>query len=132
MTAAALHQLIVCEACTWPTAAIDHPTDENANCLTGADLLAALQALHQRWPYRDQLSLKTTSCLCICDNPCAIAFVGRQKPSFLFGDLDPETTAADLLTAAALYVESEDGMVPLYQLPKSLRPHRIARLPPAP
>ncbi|BAW97794.1 hypothetical protein NIES970_27550 (plasmid) [[Synechococcus] sp. NIES-970] len=134
MSNAARHQLIVCEACVWKSSAAQNSThpEETSLELKGSDLLAQLQALHETWPYRDHLSFTTTGCLCVCDNPCAIAFVGHQKPSFLFGDLDPRTCAADLLTAAELYVDSEDGMVPLYQLPKALRPHRLARIPPAP
>ncbi|MBV5261873.1 DUF1636 domain-containing protein [Synechococcus moorigangaii CMS01] len=136
MSDAPLHQLIVCEACVCasPENKDHHSTDDDqsANSLTGATLLAQLQTLHRQWSYRDQLSLNTTGCLCICENPCAIAFVGRHKASILFGDLDPVTGATDLLTAAELYIASGDGMVPLYQLPKSLRPRRVARIPPAP
>ena len=85
-----------------------------------------------RRPRRAELDLETTGCLCVCDRPCAIAFVGTHKPSFLFGDLSPETSAEDLLIAAELYLDKADGMVPAYDLPLPLRSRRIARMPAAP
>lgn len=121
------HLLIVCEACGAST-----NSEETEQQTDGARLLEQIKQLHQDWPRRDELSLETTSCLCICDQACAIAFVGTHKPSFLFGNLSPLTSAADLLTASELYLDSEDGFVPAYQLPKALRPCRIARIPPAP
>ncbi len=120
----AQHVLIVCEAC-----GSDKKTPGDT---PGKRLLRQLQVLHQQWPRRAELDLETTGCLCVCDRPCAIAFVGTHKPSFLFGDLSPETSAEDLLIAAELYLDKADGMVPAYDLPLSLRSRRIARIPAAP
>lgn len=119
------HLLIVCEACG------ETNSEETEKQTDGARLLEQLKRLHQDWPRRDELGIETTSCLCICEQACAIAVVGTHKPSFLFGNLSP-SSAADLLAASELYLDSEDGFVPAYQLPKSLRPCRIARIPPAP
>lgn len=122
----AQHVLIVCEACgsTAEQAASNQETE-------GIRLLHQLKDLHERWPRRDELAIETTSCLCICDNPCAIAYVGTGKPTYLFGNL-PLDSAADVLVASELYLDSEDGMVPAFKLPSKLRPCRIARIPPAP
>lgn len=125
------HLLIVCEACGASTNSEDN-SQETEKQTAGAHLLAQLKQLHQDWPRRDELGLETTSCLCICDQACAIALVGTHKPSFLFGNLSPSASAADLLAASELYLDSEDGFVPAYKLPASLRPCRIARIPPAP
>ncbi|QHU98690.1 hypothetical protein BWK47_00095 [Synechocystis sp. CACIAM 05] len=123
----AKHILVVCKACG-AKAENDHsnsPTD-------GICLLNKLQELHQRWARKDELKIETTSCLCICDRPCAIAYVGTHKPTYLFGDLDPINSGEDLISAAELYLDSKDGMVPAYKLPEGLRSCRIARIPPAP
>jgi len=121
----AKHVLVVCKAC-------GASSDENANQETnGTRLLNQLKALHDQWPRKDELVIESTTCLCICERACAIAYVGTRKPTFLFGDL-PVESAADLLTAGELYLDSEDGMVPAYKLPSRLQPCRIARIPPAP
>jgi predicted metal-binding protein len=120
------HLLIVCKACG-ATSEEDSPTQET----DGIRLLNQLKKLHEQWPRKDELVIETTTCLCICDRPCAIAYVGTHKPTYLFGDL-PVESAVDLLTAGELYLDSEDGMVPAFKLPASLRPYRIARIPPAP
>ena len=131
----AKHVLIVCEACcsTAEDDAADNHDPNQEQESDGIRLLHQLKELHEQWPRRDELAIETTSCLCICDNPCAIAYVGTGKPSYLFGDLPfDRATAADLLTASELYLDSEDGMVPAFQLPRKLRPCRIARIPAAP
>jgi len=121
----AKHVLVVCKAC-------GASSDENANQETnGTRLLNQLKALHDQWPRKDELVIESTTCLCICERACAIAYVGTHKPTYLFGDL-PVASAADLLTAGELYLDSEDGMVPAYKLPSRLQPCRIARIPPAP
>jgi predicted metal-binding protein len=119
------HILVVCKAC-------GATSEEDASKETdGIRLLNQLKQLHDQWPRKDELAIETTSCLCICERPCAIAYVGTHKPTYLFGDL-PVKSAADLLAASELYLDSEDGMVPAYKLPANLRPRRIARIPPAP
>ncbi|MBD2258234.1 DUF1636 family protein [Pseudanabaena sp. FACHB-2040] len=121
------HLLIVCEAC-----GMSANLEKSEGQTSGTHLLEQLKQLHQTWPRRNELALETTSCLCICDHPCAVALVGTHKPSYLFGDLSPLSSAADLLIASELYLDSEDGFVPAFQLPSPLRSCRIARIPPAP
>lgn len=120
-------QIIVCKNCGF--SADEEKRDGETG---GAHLLKHLQVLYEQWPRRDELAIETTGCLCICEKPCAIAYVGTGKPTYLFADLDPATCAADLLTAAELYLDSEDGMVPCFKLPEELQPRRMARIPPAP
>ncbi|PSN06732.1 hypothetical protein C7293_30815 [filamentous cyanobacterium CCT1] len=120
-------QLIVCKSCSF-TADEEKRDGETG----GAHLLKQLQVLYEQWPRKDELALETNGCLCICEQPCAIAYVGTGKPTYLFTGLDPATCAADLLTAAELYLDSEDGMVSAYKLPPDLQPRRAARIPPAP
>lgn len=122
----AKHFLVICKACR------ANSEDASNQETDGARLLHQLKELHEQWPRQDELAIETTTCLCICEKPCAIAFVGTHKPTYLFGDLHPLESAVDLLIASELYLDSEDGMVPAYQLPAQLRPRRIARIPPAP
>lgn len=121
------HVLVICKAC-----GSSPEQDESGQETDGIRLLNQLKELHQQWPRKDELAVETTTCLCICDRPCAIAYIGTHKPTYLFGDLDPVDSAAALITASELYLDSEDGMVPAFKLPAKLRPRRIARIPPAP
>jgi predicted metal-binding protein len=89
-------QLIVCQSCGF-TADEEKRDGETG----GAHLLKNLEALYEQWPRKGELAIATTGCLCICDQPCAIAYVGTDKPTYLF---------ADLLTATELYLDSKDGM----------------------
>lgn len=121
------NQLIVCKSCGFSA------DEEKRDGETGGEhLLKHLEALHSQWPRRGELAIVTTGCLCVCEKACAIAYVGTGKPTYLFTDLDPATCAADLLTAAELYLDSDDGMVPCFKLPDELQPRRTARIPPAP
>ncbi|MFQ4136842.1 DUF1636 domain-containing protein [Nodosilinea sp. PGN35] len=120
-------QLIVCKSCGF---SVDEEKRDGET--GGGHLLKHLEALYEQWPRKGELAIETTGCLCICEKPCAIAYVGTGKPTYLFANLDATTCAADLLTAAELYLDSKDGMVSAYTLPAELQSHRIARIPPAP
>ncbi|WOD36940.1 DUF1636 domain-containing protein [Nodosilinea sp. E11] len=120
-------QLIVCKSCGF-TAAEEKRDGETG----GAHLLKHLEALYEQWPRKDEMAIASTGCLCICEQPRAIAYVGTGKTTYLFTDFDPTTCATDLLTAAALYLDSDDGMVPYFKLPDELQSRRMARIPPAP
>jgi predicted metal-binding protein len=120
-------QLIVCASCGFTEH--EHKRDGESG---GEHLFKHLEALHSQWPRQRELAIATTGCLCICDRACAIAYVGTGKPTYLFAEIDPTTGAADLLTAAELYLDSWDGMVSASRLPPDLQPRRIARIPPAP
>lgn len=119
-------QLIVCKSCGFSA-----DEEKRNNETGGAYLLKHLEVLYEQWSRKGELAIESTGCLCICEKPCAIAYVGTGKPTYLFADLDPSACAADLLTAAELYLDSEDGMVSAYKLPNELQPRRIARIPPA-
>ncbi|MBD1918267.1 MULTISPECIES: DUF1636 domain-containing protein [Cyanophyceae] len=120
-------QLIVCKSCGFSE------DEEKRDGETGGEhLLKHLEALHSQWARKGELAIETTGCLCVCEKACAIAYVGTGKPTYLFADLDPATCAADLLTAAELYLDHKDGMVPCFKLPDELQSRRMARIPPAP
>jgi predicted metal-binding protein len=127
------HTLFVCQSCR--VTPEHHGTEDHhqpEEKLDGELLLSQLLSLWEGWPRQSELQIQSVGCLCICDRPCAIAFVGTHKPTYLFADLDPSTCAADLLTASELYLDSKDGMVSASKLPTDLQPCRIARIPPVP
>jgi predicted metal-binding protein len=119
-------QLIVCTSCGFSR------QEEKRDGKTGGEhLFAQVKMLHSQWCRREECMIVSIGCLCICDSPCAIAYVGAGKPTYLFANIDPDSCAADLLTAAELYLDSKDGMVSACSLSVDLRRCRIARIPPA-
>ena len=121
------HALVICEHCGFST---DQDLQDGQS--GGTHLLNQLMPLYETWSRKAELEIQTVGCLCICEHPCAIALTGSEKFTYLFGDLPPLECAADLLTACELYLDSKNGWVDGSCLPITLKPRRIARIPPAP
>jgi predicted metal-binding protein len=68
-------------------------------------------------------------CLSNCNRACSVAFAGPARWTYVYGDLSAET-AADVLTGAARYAATTDGVVPWRELPAALRRGLTARVPP--
>ena len=117
------HVLFICESCQLPS-----DGEEKA----GTQILKQLQFLSETWVNEFNFEIQGVGCLCTCDRPCVIALTGANKPTYLFGDLPIEGTAQALLRLGELYADSDNGMVPKYQLPEVLKPARLARIPPSP
>ncbi|MBV6658665.1 MAG: DUF1636 domain-containing protein [Devosiaceae bacterium] len=77
-----------------------------------------------------RLTLRGVRCMSQCKRPCAIALSAPGKYTLLFGDLDPESTAADILTLAHQYAASPDGLVPRDERREPLRAGILGRIPP--
>lgn len=120
----AQHVLFVCKSCSF-----SREQEKHEGQLGGAHLLNHLQELHQCWPHKAELKIESVGCLCTCEQPCVVALAGENKPSYLFVDLPPLESAADLLKLGELYLDSEDGYVPNYKLPETLQPKRLTRIP---
>ena len=60
---------------------------------------------------------------------CAVALSAPGKWSYVYGRLSPEN-AAEILSGAALYAASADGLVPWRDRPEIFRKPSLARIPP--
>jgi predicted metal-binding protein len=65
-----------------------------------------------------------------CKRPCTIALSAPGRFTYLFGDLDPETHAADVLAVAVSYSNSETGFLTRPARPEVLRAGILGRIPP--
>ena len=79
-----------------------------------------------------EVSIAPVECLAVCKRPCTIAFTAPGKLTYVFGDLDPETGAADVLEGARVYSQSETGLMAWRERPRPLRRGTIARIPSSP
>jgi predicted metal-binding protein len=68
-------------------------------------------------------------CLSNCSRGCSAALTGPGRWSYIYGDLN-ETSVDDLLTGAARYAATSDGLVPWRERPTIFRKGVIARIPP--
>ncbi len=90
----------------------------------GTRLLAALGTAP------DGVTIRPVECLSACSNGCAVALSAPGKWSYVYGRLDPEKDAAEVLRGAALYAASSDGLVPWRERPEIFRKQSLARIPP--
>jgi len=74
--------------------------------------------------------VKAVDCLAVCKRPCTVALAGEGKWTYVVGDLNPETHAADVIAAALSYGETINGIIPWKQRPQSFRKGVISRIPP--
>lgn len=113
--------LFVCTTCKLAGADTDAPP-------AGAAL--ARQALDAYAQTPDAaIAVKEVRCLSNCKRALSAALVRTGGWSYVFGDLSPDS-AADLLTGAALFATSTDGILPWRGRPDSLKRGMIARIPP--
>jgi predicted metal-binding protein len=89
----------------------------------GAQLMAELAM--QAGP---SVAIAPVECLSVCKRPCTIAFSAPGKWTYVYGDFAADS-AAEILTAAALYAAAPDGLIPWAQRPAALKKGVVARIP---
>jgi predicted metal-binding protein len=117
--------LFVCTACGGKP-----PIDGDQR--EGERLLAQLQTADQDATSAD-FAIQGVKCMGVCDRPCAIAFVGAGKFTYLFGDLpdsvDLSATATTVLECFGQYCDHPAGLLPYADRPALLRDTIIAKIP---
>jgi predicted metal-binding protein len=107
----------VCVTCRASQAAA--PQGERAGALLLAEL--ARQA-------DSAFGVAPVECLSACKRPCTIAFSAPGKWTYVYGDF-AAGSAAEILSAAALYAAAPDGLIPWAQRPAALKKGVVARVP---
>ncbi|HQS49310.1 MAG TPA: DUF1636 domain-containing protein [Xanthobacteraceae bacterium] len=121
--------LFVCTTCKLAGADTDAPPAGAAlarEAMRVASISAATGAANGGDP---AIAVKEVRCLSNCKRALSAALVRTGGWSYVFGDLTPDS-AADLLTGAALFATSTDGILPWRGRPDSLKRGMIARIPP--
>lgn len=116
--------LDVCHSCRpqgWEGPREDRP---------GVHLARAIDAELARRGVRD-VARRDIYCQSQCKRACTVAFAGgAQRFTFLFGDLDPEKHAGDVIDAFLAYRDRPDGFLARAERPASLREGILARIAP--
>lgn len=94
----------------------------------GARMLDAINALE----CPAGVDIRGVECLSACNNGCSVALAAPGKWTYIYGGLSPQGHAQDILSGAALYAQSADGMPPWRARPEIFRKNVIGRTPPLP
>jgi predicted metal-binding protein len=111
--------ILVCITCRRPGDPEDAPRP-------GASLAAATLAAAES----SGIAVRRIRCLANCKRGLSAALRRDGAWTYVFGDLDPETGSAALMSGAQLLAGSTDGLMPWRGRPEPLKRGMIARLPP--
>lgn len=115
--------LLVCTTCRM---ALEPAQDDVPR--SGARLLdALLDALSP--DQRGKLEVRGVECLSNCKRGCTVALTGAGRWTYVYGDINPDISVADILDGATRYAATTDGLVPWRERPEIFRKNCIARVP---
>lgn len=112
---AVLHVCMTCRA--------GQPVLEGEVC-AGARLFEALSTASAP----EGVTIRPVECLSACDHGCSIALTKPGAWSYVYGRMTSDDID-DILRGAALYAQTEDGIVPWRERPAIFRKQSLARLP---
>lgn len=110
--------IFVCQSCSM----------EQSAPLSGEKLLAALEDANTD---PNQIAITGVDCLAVCERPVTVSFAAPDKWIYVIGDIDPETDAQDVLTAARAVAASPYGVPEMADRPPFFRNGVVSRTPPA-
>ena len=96
----------------------------------GFKLYQALRAAFHESRLGHHVEVRPAQCLSLCPRPCGIALSSHGAWTYLFGDQRPGESAGDILECVSLYIDTENGLMPREQRPKTLRASVLGRVPP--
>ncbi|HRN86967.1 DUF1636 domain-containing protein [Hyphomicrobium sp.] len=88
------------------------------------------EILSQRLSGDKNVNVTPVQCLSVCNRPSTIALTGRNRWTYLVGNLETAAHLDDIVTFARAYGQSSDGIVPWKERPEPFRKSVIARVPP--
>ena len=116
------HRITVCTSCK-------HEIDGKLH-RPGAELIMALRAAlaDAGDSLAQEFDVSGVACMAGCKRPCALAYQGAGKATYLFGDIDAEDLP-DLVSFARQYALLHDGWCSSVDRPGKLRHSTLARVP---
>lgn len=117
------HRITICTSCK----------HKGTTCRPGFELIEKLRAaIHAAGDaVSEDFEVSGVACMAGCDRPCAVAYHGSRKATYLFGDIDPTQDIDDLVTFAQQYADLHDGWCSSVERPGKLRKSTLARVPAA-
>lgn len=112
--------VFVCVACR---------KDGDADNRPGEALLGELRARLSPAD-RETIAMESVECLGVCKRPCTVALSGRDKWTYVIGDISAEGEVDELIDSARRFAASANGIVPWKERPNAFRKGVVARVPP--
>lgn len=79
----------------------------------------------------ERVTLTAVECLQNCDSGCSVAMRGgEERWTYVYGNLHEASDTDLLIEGAALYRDTQDGLIPWRQRPEHFKRNCIARVPP--
>jgi predicted metal-binding protein len=78
----------------------------------------------------ERFIVQAVECLGACDKSCNVTFAAKNKWSYGFSYLDPTTQVQDVIDVAKLHFETNDGVIPWFERPDTIRKKSLSRTPP--
>ena len=114
-------ELLVCTKCKRGTEVADEGERP------GTALFESLSA--QQLP--PGVTLTPVECLQNCDSGCSVVMRGgEERWTYVYGNLHEASDTDLLIEGAALYRDTQDGLIPWRQRPEHFKRNCIARVPP--
>jgi predicted metal-binding protein len=101
----------------------------------GERLLKYLQAHYPHWELNTEFRIQPVECMSACDRSCVVSFASHDKYTYLFGDLSPELSPAEVegvFQCAGKYYAHPQGLLPWGERPEPLKKGILARIPAVP
>lgn len=117
-----MHQIIVCTLCR------DVPTGIRSGEGLCTELRSRLSADHEA-DVAHGFTVEGVACMAGCARPLAVAFQAPGKAAYLFGSIDAQADATDLVRFARLYASLANGWCNSGQRPPRLAGKTLARIP---
>ncbi|MBU7583489.1 MAG: DUF1636 family protein [Nostoc sp. TH1S01] len=119
------HTLFVCQTCAsvWQNG-------KRIGESGGQKLLHQIQQLAKDWDLREEFPIQAVECMSACNRSCVVAFAAKGKLTYLFGDLDVDSSADAVLECASQYYAKTDGVLPWSERPEPLKRGILAKIPP--
>ncbi|MEM8665586.1 MAG: DUF1636 domain-containing protein [Pseudomonadota bacterium] len=117
--------LSVCVRCR------DGREDDNGGRRGGARFASAVaDALGREREKLPAFEARGVRCMSQCKRACTVSLTAPGAFTWLFGDLDPERHAEDILALLRLYAQSPGGFMARDARPEPMRAGVLGRLPP--
>lgn len=117
--------LNVCISCRTPGS----PREPRAN-RPGFQLYKQLSEAFSVSLLDPQVTVRPTPCLSLCPRPCGIALSSVGMWTYLFGDQKPVESPSNIIDLVSLYLDTEEGLMPRNERPRSLQTSVLGRVPP--
>ncbi|MEM7579901.1 MAG: DUF1636 domain-containing protein [Cyanobacteria bacterium P01_A01_bin.80] len=98
----------------------------------GEKLLKRLQDDYPNWELNQEFTIQPVECMSACNRSCVISFASPGKTTYLFGDVSPDLTPAEVegvFDCAAKYYVHPEGSLPWVERPQPLKKGVLARIP---